>query len=213
MSSTNENKGAVNRYPLPGVATPILPADIANKAYVDAAISTTPKLELIKTYTAASAESTTGTALDPASPLDMDTVYSALLIIGSIHETAADLGQLELEVNNEITTYSNWGYKFDGSTMTQKTGITDSFQLAATEILVASTGVTFKAILILATSGGNRDIHYTGDAHGDLAARGAEHWEGNHEIGQATITEIMIKAEANWNVGTNITLYGIRRVT
>jgi len=37
MSSTNENKGAVNRYPLPGVATPILPADIANKAYVDAA--------------------------------------------------------------------------------------------------------------------------------------------------------------------------------
>jgi len=34
MSSTNENRG-VARYPLPGVPTPILAADIANKAYVD----------------------------------------------------------------------------------------------------------------------------------------------------------------------------------
>jgi len=35
MSSTNENRGAVHRYPLPGVPTPLLDADIANKAYVD----------------------------------------------------------------------------------------------------------------------------------------------------------------------------------
>lgn len=35
MSSTNENRGAVHRYPLPGVPTPLLDSDIANKAYVD----------------------------------------------------------------------------------------------------------------------------------------------------------------------------------
>jgi len=39
MSATNENRG-VARYPLPGVPTPILPADIPNKAYVDATVGT-----------------------------------------------------------------------------------------------------------------------------------------------------------------------------
>jgi len=38
MSSTNEDKGAVQRYPLCGVPTPLKDADIANKAYVDAAV-------------------------------------------------------------------------------------------------------------------------------------------------------------------------------
>ena len=36
MSATNDP--IVNRYNLPGVPTPILPADVANKAYVDAAV-------------------------------------------------------------------------------------------------------------------------------------------------------------------------------
>jgi len=34
LSSTNENEG-LSRYPLPGVPTPVLNADIANKLYVD----------------------------------------------------------------------------------------------------------------------------------------------------------------------------------
>jgi len=37
LSATNDP--LVNRYKLPGVATPILPADITNKAYVDAAVT------------------------------------------------------------------------------------------------------------------------------------------------------------------------------
>jgi len=40
LSSTNENEG-LSRYPLPGVPTPILDADIPNKAYVDAGIGGT----------------------------------------------------------------------------------------------------------------------------------------------------------------------------
>jgi len=37
LSSTND--ATVKRYALPGVPTPVLPADIPNKAYVDAAIA------------------------------------------------------------------------------------------------------------------------------------------------------------------------------
>jgi len=133
LSSTNENRG-VARYPLPGVPTPILDADIPNKAYVDAA--SVGLLEITQSVDQTVNNSTVLVDSELIIPVLAGRVYS---------------GKLILFVNSSAVADFAYGISFSGA-------ITDFLRPSSVPTFRALSNTTATVTDNMATNGTNQSF-------------------------------------------------------
>lgn len=201
MSATNDS--GVKRYALPGVPNPILPADVANKAYVD---SQSHVWGLIGQYTAAVAEAT-ATISFPA----IDMVDDSKLVLVIDGETTAAL-ELRMRVNALVgILYFSDGRKITGGV----------------ETLIDNSGQTSWALIDSTALGGVADFGgtidlYLGKAGLNTIKMTFLGWvpftqsniqlSGFYNTVQASISSVTLLTSAStWKVGTRFSIYRVRR--
>ena len=149
--------------------------------------------------------------------------YSELWIICNFHNWNYTIGEVKMQIasnGGSILTSgygSSYGYKFDGTTMTQDVDTTaTSWILADGDTNVASTGLrTETRLTMIGTGGGfysNVGIQTNAMGDGGVTARKSERWEGAIGLGSSghTLSSIKILSDANWDNDTNMSVYGVK---
>jgi len=202
MSSTNENEG-LSRYPLPGVPTPILGSDIANKAYVDGLIS----MVILGTHEALIAESS-HTFSFPA--IDFDSISHLVL---EIDGSATAALAIQVRINALATNYNNQGRRIAAGVETFINTVAQTAWTVATNLLITGATSGFNIICKIISFKGSPDNQPAifADATGPVHAN--ETMVGSQGASTTSITDVVIRTSvSSWRIGTRMTLYSVRRL-
>lgn len=206
MSSTNEDRG-LERYPLPGVPTPILPADIANKGYVDAL---GVKRITLGNYVAA-IEEPSHVFNFPAVDFD-DIAY--LELEWDLSVTAAAI--IRMRINTLATgTYFDDGLTSFGGVLAPINLVSQTSWIIAPSIFMTGVNHGVVGVTKIQHVNAGTQLRYAANTlmNGcSLAGYGSIAHTNTTALGEDVLTDVEIFGSVDWQIGTRATLWSIARV-
>lgn len=200
------------RIPI-GTNNQVLTADSAQALGLKwADVAAGGKVVLLDDHTATGTENSY--TYTPSSALNMQTQYSKVFVVWSLHECSATSG-IRMNLNNLAVGQNSDGIRWDGTAVTNLSGA-GLVGVYLESNVVASIGYSGITEIVHNVSGGGHteSMRVYSRGSGDLGSfRVGNVWQGNLTGSGNTITEIKIDLVTavtdTWVAGSRITTYGV----